>query len=57
MADIDLLIQELRAQGHTVQYPHPVPSNAGDYEFIIDGATLNLEEARALLTRDVESDA
>jgi hypothetical protein len=29
-----------------------VPDNAGDYEFIVDGVTLNLEETRALLERD-----
>ena len=57
MVDIDLLVAQLRAKGHAVEHVHPVPSNAGDYEFTIDGVALNLEDARELLTRDVEADA
>ncbi len=54
MADIELILQELRANGHTVHDAHPVPSNAGDYEFIVDGETLNLEQARRVLELDAE---
>lgn len=49
MVDIDLLVQQLRKHGHTVEGVHQVPPNAGEYEFIIDGNFLNLEEARRLL--------
>ena len=52
MVDIELIVQELRSHGHTVQDVHPVPSNAGDYELIVDGNQLNLAEARALLETD-----
>jgi len=50
--DIDLIIQELRDYGHTVEGVHRVPSNAGDYEFIIDGEAYSLEEAREILEED-----
>ncbi len=55
MVDIDLLVQQLRKGGHTVQDVHPVPSNAGNYELIVDGNQLNLEEARSLLETDQTS--
>jgi hypothetical protein len=54
MVDIDLIVQELRAHGHTVVDVHPVPSNAGEYELIIDGKQLNLAEARAVLEADAD---
>jgi hypothetical protein len=54
MVDIDLLVQALREKGHTVQYVHRVPDNAGEYEFTIDGEYLNLEEARRVLELDSE---
>jgi hypothetical protein len=52
MIDIDLIAQTLRQHGHRVDSIIPVPENAGTYEFIIDGNTLTLEEARELLERD-----
>jgi hypothetical protein len=52
MVDIDLLVQALRRYGHTVEHVYSVPDNAGEYEFIINGEALNLEEARRLLERD-----
>jgi hypothetical protein len=54
--DTELLVQSLRKRGHTVESVIKVPDNAGDYEFIVDGATLNLEETRALLERDQADD-
>jgi len=50
--DTELLVQSLRKRGHTVGSVIKVPDNAGDYEFLVDGATLTLEEARALLEHD-----
>ncbi|HTV09277.1 MAG TPA: hypothetical protein VMD97_09570 [Candidatus Aquilonibacter sp.] len=50
--DTELLVHSLRKRGHTVEAVIKVPDNAGDYEFIVDGATLTLEETRALLERD-----
>jgi hypothetical protein len=50
--DTELLVQSLRKRGHTVEGVIKVPDNAGDYEFIVDGVTLNLDETRALLERD-----
>ena len=52
MVDIDLLVEQLRRHGHTVDHVHSVPDNAGSYELIVDGETLNLEEARAILEVD-----
>ncbi len=52
MVDIELLIQALRTKGHTVEDVHHVPSNAGEYELIIDGNAYNLEEARHVLEMD-----
>jgi hypothetical protein len=52
MIDIDLIVQTLRQHGHRVDTVISVPDNAGEYELIIDGNTLNLEEARQLLEQD-----
>ena len=52
MVDIDLIVQTLREHGHTVEHVFSVPDNAGEYELIVDGNTLNLEEARSLLEQD-----
>jgi len=52
MIDIDLIIQTLRQHGHRVESVFSVPDNAGEYELIIDGNTLTLEEARQLLEQD-----
>ncbi len=54
--DTELLVQSLTKRGHTVEGVIKVPDNAGDYEFIVDGVTLNLEETRALLELDQEAD-
>lgn len=55
MVDIELILQQLRAFGHTVTHTFATPSNAGDHEFIVDGNVLTLEEVRALLAADDES--
>ena len=54
--DTELIVQSLRKHGHTVESVIKVPENAGDYEFIVDGATLTLDEARELLERDQAED-
>jgi hypothetical protein len=55
--DIDLIVQALRDRGHNVGNVIPVPDNAGDYEFSVDGALLSLSETRALLQEDAEQRA
>jgi hypothetical protein len=50
--DIDLIVDALRKNGHTVEHVFSVPDNAGLYEFVVDGNTLNLEETRHLLEQD-----
>lgn len=52
MVDTELLAQELRDRGHKVDHVVSLPSNAGDYEFHVDGRALTLIEARALLEAD-----
>ena len=54
MVDIELLVKALRKRGHTVQDVHHVPSNAGEYELVIDGNALNLDEARHILELDAK---
>jgi hypothetical protein len=54
--DTELIVNSLRKRGHTVEGVIKVPDNAGDYEFIVDGVTLTLEETRDLLARDQEED-
>jgi len=54
--DTELLVQSLRKRGHTVDGVIKVPDNAGDYEFIVDGQTITLDEARGLLERDQAQD-
>jgi hypothetical protein len=49
MVDIDLIVQTLRQHGHRVENVISVPENAGEYELIIDGNVLTLEEARQVL--------
>jgi hypothetical protein len=56
MVDIELIVDLLRKRGHTVANVISVPDNAGDYEFMIDGNLLTLEEARHLLENN-EDDA
>jgi hypothetical protein len=52
MIDIDLIVNTLRASGHTVEDVHPVPENAGEYEMIIDGEVVNLDGARSIVELD-----
>ena len=52
MLDIELFLSQLRHRGHTVGSVIPLPENAGDYEFQIDGQMLTLAEARLLLEQD-----
>lgn len=54
--DTELIVNSLRKRGHTVEGVIKVPDNAGDYEFIVDGITLNLDETRALLEHDQDAD-
>jgi hypothetical protein len=53
--DVQLIAQALRDSGHDVGHIIPVPDNAGEYEFEVDGGVLTLVEARALLERDAEN--
>jgi len=50
--DTDLIVQALRRKGHTVGHIIPVPDNAGEFEFEVDGGLLSLSETRALLEHD-----
>ncbi len=52
MVDTDLLVTALREHGHVVGHVIPVPSNAGDFEFQVDGTLLTLDEARLLVETD-----
>ncbi len=52
MIDTGLIADELRARGHKVEQVIPVPANAGNWEFVVDGEVLSLEEARALIELD-----
>ncbi|HEY5381991.1 MAG TPA: hypothetical protein VIJ65_07030 [Acidobacteriaceae bacterium] len=52
MIDTGLIVRTLRQRGHKVESVIPVPENAGEYEFLVDGALLTLEETRALVERD-----
>jgi hypothetical protein len=54
MVDIDLLVKQLRERGHTVEGVHQTPPNAGEWELIVDGDFLNLEEARHVLEMDMD---
>ena len=52
--DIDLITKLLRDRGHNVSHILPVPDNAGEYEFEVDGNLLSLAETRGLLEREDE---
>jgi hypothetical protein len=52
MIDTDLIVEALRRRGHAVGSVIPVPENAGEWEFVVDGEALNLEETRALIEAD-----
>jgi hypothetical protein len=49
MVDTELIATELRARGYKVDQVLPIPNNAGEYEFRVDGVNITLSEARALL--------
>jgi hypothetical protein len=55
MIDTGLIADELRARGHKVEQVIPVPSNAGEWEFVVDGEILSLAETRALIELDQET--
>lgn len=50
--DIDLIVRELRANGHSVEDIHRVSTDAGEFEMIIDGNVVNLEGARSVIEMD-----
>ena len=50
--DTGLIVDTLRAHGHEVGHVVPVPDNAGEYEFEVDGVLLTLAETRDLLERE-----
>ena len=50
--DTDLIVETLRSRGHNVGRVIPVPENAGEYEFTVDGNLLSLAEVRALLEQE-----
>ena len=52
MVDIDLLVEQLRRRGHTVEGVVKVPADAGEYELIVDGEEVNLAEAEEILAED-----
>ena len=52
MVDTGLITQQLRAKGYTVEHVEVVSENSGDYVFLVDGESLNLDAARALLEED-----
>jgi hypothetical protein len=54
MIDTGLIVETLRRRGHTVESVIPTPENAGEYEFLVDGQMLSLEETRALMEDDYE---
>ena len=49
MVDTGLITQQLRAKGYTVGHVEAVSENSGDWIFIVNGDSLTLEQARALL--------
>lgn len=54
MVDIELIVKELRENGHTVEDVHQVPPNAGEFVLVIDGEEFNLDQARSVLEKDLE---
>jgi hypothetical protein len=47
MLDIELLVQQLRLRGHTIDSVTPSEETEGDYCFVIDGMVLNLSDVFA----------
>ncbi len=52
MIDTGLIVEALRSRGHEVGHVISTPANAGEFEFEVDGETLTLGEARALIADD-----
>jgi hypothetical protein len=52
MVDVQTIMTVLRRNGHVVEKATPLPENAGDYEFVVDGNTLTLAEVRAMIVID-----
>ena len=52
MIDTDLIVKALRERGYTVDNVIPVPENAGEFEFSVDGVLLSLDETRHLLEQN-----
>ncbi len=50
--DVHLIVKTLRDHGHIVGHIIPVPDNAGEYEFEVDGTLLTLAQTRDLLAAD-----
>ena len=50
--DTGLITEALRRKGHNVHNVIPVPDNAGEFEFEVDGNLLTLAEVRALLEEE-----
>jgi len=49
MIDTGQIVKELKRRGHAVGNVIPLPENAGQWEFQIDGETLTLEQTRELM--------
>jgi len=56
MLDVDLITKALRDHHHTVESVISVPENAGEYEFLIDGALLSLDQTYRLIEKDELAD-
>jgi hypothetical protein len=50
--DTGLIVKNLSERGHRVGHVIPVPDNAGEFEFEVDGELLTLSEVRDLLQAD-----
>ena len=52
MLDIELLVTQLRSQGHQVESIVPLAENAGEFQFMIDGHLLTLADVRGQLEQE-----
>ena len=50
--DTGLIVKTLADRGHSVGHVIPVPDNAGEFEFEVDGNLLSLSEVRDLLGQE-----
>jgi hypothetical protein len=50
--DTGLIVKTLAERGHRVGHVIPVPDNAGEFEFEVDGELLTLSEVRELIEAD-----